>query len=81
MELEEREAGKDLVATVELFEKARRQEKAARMKYAFQLNSRLEVLEMAVYEEDVAKRQSEEKEKANRAGGEKGVIWSKSDWS
>ena len=51
--------------TVEKFEKASRKEKAARMKFAFQLNDRTDnVLDQSGYEEEVERRQSKEKEKA-----------------
>ena len=56
VEFEDRETCKDLMETVEKFEKASRKEKAARMKFAFQLNDWTDkVLE---------RRQSKEKEKA-----------------
>ena len=47
MDLEDEEATKDIVAAVEQFVKASSQEKAARMKYTFQLNTNQEVVEMA----------------------------------
>ena len=65
VELEDRETCKDLMETVEKFEKASRKEKAARMKFAFQLNDRTDnVLDQSGYEEEVERRQSKEKEKA-----------------
>ena len=46
------------------FEKASRKEKAAPMKFAFQLNDRTDVLDQSGYKEEVERRQSKEKEKA-----------------
>ena len=64
VELDNMETCQDLIRTAEIFEKGSRKEKAARMKYAFQLSSGMEVAEVAGYEHDVARRQSQEKKKA-----------------
>ena len=56
----------DLMETVEKFEKASRKDKAARMKFAFQLNDSTDVLDQSGYEEEVERRQSKEKEKATK---------------
>ena len=54
VELAERETCKNLMETVEKFEKASRKEKAARMKFAFQLNDRTDdVLDQSGYEEGI----------------------------
>ena len=67
VELEERETCKDLIETVEKFEKASRKEKAARMKFAFQLNDRTEdVLDQSVYEEEVERRLSGRRHQTRR---------------
>ena len=65
VELEDRETCKDLMETVEKFEKASRKDKAARIKFVFQLNDRTDdVLDQSGYEDKVERRQFKEKEKA-----------------
>ena len=64
VELEDRDTCKDLMETVEKFEKVSRKEKAARMKFVFQLNDSTDVLDQSGYEEEFERRQSKEKEKA-----------------
>ena len=53
-----------LLIKTENFEKGIRKEKASRMQYAFQQISWMEVVEVAGYEHDVARSQSQDKKKA-----------------
>ena len=64
VELDNVETCQDFINTVENFKKGSRKEKVARLQYAFQLKNGMEVVEVAGYEHDVARRQSQEKKKA-----------------
>ena len=60
-QLEDREDCQDLVRTAEAFERTTRKVKTDRMRFAFQLRNGMELVD---YENEVAKRQAHEKEKA-----------------